>query len=492
MASKLGLQFPVTGGIHLGGSATGAASTEAEICWSCHNAQGISEWGVNNNAMTGSMIYDYGSLSGNAASSGGWYSTVTSGSEAGATWTSAIAEFNYKSGAIQSTHSVSPDGTAVVTGSDYAKSETLDAVANIRCSYCHDVHDRNRALVDVASGVTETLTGQPYLRGSWRGNPYKEDGAPRAGMSGWTLQSGTTTEAATNYRDVPRASASTSNRMGGFWIDQNSGNPNSGQTLTTTAGLCSMCHGSDVDNMDQVTGENLWVSNSGSGNGHMNAVIGGSGTTSTAYNIFAISGRGSRTVTDDNGAERNPYMTMGGNGLARRGYSYRGIKDSSYGYSPQITDPSNDPGEHRAFELFAWGDTSTYEGASRSASISAGTVKLLQDDYDHDDQDDNAYDKTVPAITQSQYHTFNCGKCHNPHASRLPKLMITNCLDTKQNTWDSDSSLGMDLATLPPVPWQNTYASQWPTAQNCHRLSDATASDSARARGKGWNKVTPW
>jgi len=47
MAYKLGLQFPITGGIHLGGSAT-SGTTEADICWNCHGTDSeINEWGYN-------------------------------------------------------------------------------------------------------------------------------------------------------------------------------------------------------------------------------------------------------------------------------------------------------------------------------------------------------------------------------------------------------------------------------------------------------------
>ena len=65
---------------------------------------------------------------------------------------------------------------------------------------------------------------------------------------------------------------------------------------------------------------------------------------------------------------------------------------------------------------------------------------------------------------EAQYHSFSCSKCHNPHASRLPQLMITNCLDTKHNTWDDEyqlSSLGSNNT--------NKSLSNWTSAQNCHR-----------------------
>ena len=46
------------------------------------------------------------------------------------------------------------------------------------------------------------------------------------------------------------------------------------------------------------------------------------------------------------------------------------------------------------------------------------------------------FTNATSTTTDNQYHKFSCSKCHNPHASRLPKLMITNCLDTKHNSYN--------------------------------------------------------
>jgi hypothetical protein len=90
--------------------------------------------------------------------------------------------------------------------------------------------------------------------------------------------------------------------------------------------------------------------------------------------------------------------------------------------------------------------------------------------------------------TDIGYHAFTCSKCHNPHASRLPKLMITNCLDTRHNTWQSSTS-GQGNQTQ--AWWTGSTsdvgekAATWNTAQNCHRYD---TNDNVG----GWNKVTPW
>lgn len=444
--------------------------TEAEICWACHDAQvpKVSEWGTNNNAD--GLTYDYGSMStGNSS----WYA---------GTWNSAT--FSYKNGAIQSTHSASAAGTATVSGSAYGMTETPDAVANIRCSYCHDVHDLNTL-------ASDNSTGKPYLRGTWKGNPYNEDGAPRSGVTGsW---------ATSDYGPVPRGSSSATNSTtkGGWWIDQNNANPNAINATTNDAdrlaaanansGLCALCHGDadgswatgEIDTLDQVGSENLWVSG---GNGHQNAVIGGSGTTSAANNIFSIRNRGSVYVADGNNNQPNAFLSMGAYTpeMNRRGFGYRG--DSGEGAAGLVAPTAfNGQVEYWNALSFNW-ETSLFN-----------TPALIMDDYSYSNQQTvsstgGGTQTVVGPTTQNRYHTFNCGKCHNPHASRLPKLMITNCLDTKQNTWDD----GFPTATFTNTsgtPWNGTTTSQWPTAQNCHRLTD---DHTTTGRGAGWNTVTPW
>ena len=93
---------------------------------------------------------------------------------------------------------------------------------------------------------------------------------------------------------------------------------------------------------------------------------------------------------------------------------------------------------------------------------------------------------------QLQYHQFSCSKCHNPHASRLPRLMITNCLDTSHNTWDDSigtpSGTNNDGCCTPSADNDGKRPSQWTAALSCLRVGDSAESDT----GAGWNNVTPW
>ncbi|ORJ53225.1 hypothetical protein B5V00_16505 [Geothermobacter hydrogeniphilus] len=261
------------------------------------------------------------------------------------------------------------------------------------------------------------------------GNPYKEDGAP---------QSGTVYPNTNTWGGVPRGSAAQAT-MGGYWIDQNSGNPTAGWTLASSAGLCTLCHGTNVDAMDKTTGEGLWVGT----NGHSNAVIGGTG--SAAFNVFDA--RGGQTGYSD-----NPFMHFQGmtDPADNGNWGFRSENSKAHNYTPAV-DPGNT--RPRKYNTDEWGVDET------------------------------------GATTQTQYHKFSCSKCHNPHASRLPKLMQTNCLDTKHNTWDNNYQTATSGSN-------NTgrSISNWTSAQNCHRLGGNDPSDTRDTPGvgNGWNKVTPW
>ena len=433
-SSQVGINYK-SGGIHLKKVIGGRASqaTEAELCWACHDAQTtkISEWGADTGANNVSTRppnlsdYNYGTV--NSGTSSKWIASPG----VGASWSSSVANFGYKTGAIRSTHSTHETGTSAVTGAMETYTEAVDDVAKIRCSNCHDVHNLNKAPGD-------TMTGQPYLRGSWIRNPYPEDGAP------WGKAY---TVVVSLFGAVPRAGG---NEVGGYQIDQNNSYPTAGMSLATSAGLCTLCHGTNIDTMDKTTGENLWIGT----NGHSAATLGG--TASAAANIFGngIGGRpaASGTFSDTAGAT-SEVVTMAlqnfpAGAFTGRGYSYRNAQGFNTPHTPVIG-----AAQPYAYNAFTWGVT-----------VDASTIDI-------------------------GYHAFTCSKCHNPHASRLPKLMITNCLDSRQNTWQS-STAPNGQGNQAMTTWTSTSdngekAATWNTAQNCHRY------DSVDNLG-GWNKVTPF
>jgi predicted CXXCH cytochrome family protein len=421
-SSQVGINYR-SGGIHLKKSIGGrvAQATEAELCWQCHDANGISEWGTdtgsNNTSTKPANASDYN------------YGTVTTSNWTTASWSSSVANFSYKTGNIQSTHSTSESGTSAVTGTGIGTyKEAPDAVGKIRCSNCHDVHNLNKAPGD-------SMTGQPYLRGTWIRNPYPEDGAP------WNKAYAVVV---TNYGAVPRAGG---NEQGGYQIDQNNSFPTAGLSLATSAGLCTLCHGTTVDSMDKTTGESLWIGT----NGHSNSALGG--TASNAENIFGngIGGRPAPVRGANSTLSANDVFTMGLQNIKQRVDDATG-DDYGYGYRGQVSGPKYTPilpQRARSYKDFTWG-----------VAVDANTIDI-------------------------GYHAFTCSKCHNPHASRLPKLMITNCLDTRQNTWDNGQGKTQTYWNSTGNPDLNEWTATHNTAQNCHRYDPVSGVG-------GWNKVTPW
>ncbi|MDT8442159.1 MAG: CxxxxCH/CxxCH domain-containing protein [Desulfuromonadales bacterium] len=450
--SRVGIAYQ-SGGIHLKANIAdrGEAGSEAELCWGCHTPNGISEWGADDglaNVYTREGFtnnnYNYGTLTATPNGLGNWI---------GATWTSGTTGaygFGYKTGTIRSTHSTDPTGTSALTGSDYAYTDGgVDAVNKIRCSNCHDVHNTNKSPL-AADGLDPG--GPPYLRGTWKSNPYKEDGAPQSGQS-YSVQ-GTLGQPGYGYGQVPRANPSPDNAMGGFWIDQNSGSPTAGWTYESSAGLCQLCHSKTVDTLDQLTGENLWI---GTGNGHANSVLDGTGT--GAANIFRT------TITNNVGRQGS-----GGAAANPNPGAWMGFQESLATLVKGVAD-------------YAYGPRSGRE--SYLTPYAAGSVTVTKLEF--------AWGNSVDAATvEKGYHLFSCSKCHNPHASRLPKLMITNCLDVRHNTWDNDYTTNTNWTSFNSTSssWGTNKLSHLSTAQNCHRYIDLNNDNTPDE--SGWNKVTPW
>ncbi|TLM65617.1 MAG: CxxxxCH/CxxCH domain-containing protein [Deltaproteobacteria bacterium] len=418
-------------GFVLGGDAT-TGTTEAEICWNCHLALSpiASEWGTN----TGGT-YNNGSLhstAGDATASPGNHLNWTTGY-----WKSG-AGFTYKNGPLANrpTRTGADPGT-VGGGSVHATGGTVgtqdEALANIRCSYCHDVHNTK----------TGSPNGAPYLRGTWKANPYKEDGAPRNGV---TFNGGTS-----KYGNVPRGSTATTGN-GGYQIDQNNANPNTTYAYATNDGLCASCH-------TQAALEGLaWP-------GHKNAVRGFTNDTTAARNIFSVASRAMQ-----NNRTTRPYMGYQGVTAYANSDWMGGFRSSDYQATvgSLTTIPVNGRYGYQAAN-FQWGTQGT--GLTNLDISTSGTA------------------------VNADYHSFSCSKCHNPHASRLPRLMITNCLDTQNNTWDNqfstDPNWTATWATDATGMKQLAYTT---SAQNCHRRIDANGDGDTADAGEaaGWNTATPW
>ncbi|MEW6490684.1 MAG: hypothetical protein AB1578_22580, partial [Thermodesulfobacteriota bacterium] len=418
MQARLGIRYSATGGIHLGGTATSGAS-EAELCWSCHDAQSppVSEWGYNTKTTpVGFPVVQLTTASDGTAQTFnfGWLYTSAAYTTKTSDWTAGYWMDQYDPQLrrrIASIHTASFDPAAQSSsvaanvdafGVVNRASPTLEAREHVRCSYCHDVHDVNRAPGD-------TATGRPHLRGTWIGNPYPPDVPPRArGTHPWM--------------EGPRLinDNSFSRSKGGYFIDVNSGNPTTSQTamdsLEKTAGLCVLCHGSDVDGMDFYPGSSLWRPDTV--NGHSNSTLGG--TRANARNLFD-GGPSDRNVPHGMTAQLELGVWENTDGSFYWYYGTGGCDcpPAWSGWYP-LADRDN------------W-----YNPGGIGGAWGAGTMA----------------------------HKFTCSKCHTPHASGLPALLTTNCIDVRL-----------------PNPAGGWGHGLYPESSNCHRKSSVA---------DGWHRLAP-
>ena len=439
MATRLGLDsYAPDGGIGLGGSAT-TGSTEADLCWGCHDAQTpapVSEWGFNTKTSPAGFPVVLATAPGNFPTAhDGTSDTVNAGhiytdntyTIRTSDWTTGYLMNEYDTllrRRIASVHAASFDpagqssSVAANVRSDNTVERTFPVLENksyIRCSYCHDVHDLNRAQSDTAAG-------KPFLRGSWVSNPYPPELPPRAVgtlMNGvaYAYPSGAPRNIITSLYGRER---------GGYFIDQNSGWPTDNpamNSLPSTAGLCTLCHGTNVDTMKFYTGSTLW--RAGMVNGHSNSTLGGSRLTPS--DIFSGNrgyscGMGQQMCAGGNPCLDGPYGSCYPAGcvcctVTNDGW-YGGVNPPNVGACVGGTgDYAN------------WYGTGTIGGAQGANSMA---------------------------------HKFTCSKCHTPHAAALPALLTHNCVDT---TLGTPSNNPQDLRAV-----------------NCHRKT--TPAD-------GWHKLAP-
>jgi hypothetical protein len=505
MQTVLGIEYRT--GINLGGSGTVASintkTTEAEICWGCHDANGVSEWGYNTKTTpAGFPVVQFPTATDGTAETFdfGWiyqgdFTTRTSD------WTAGYWKDQYDPllrRRVTSVHTAylgtdaAGRSSSVAQNVDasgrmwwspgFAGTGSLEPKSYIRCSYCHDVHELGRAQGD-------TKAGKPYLRGSWMGNPYPPDMPPRNGYSYPTTggaggfgnrmytedfsASGGHARAVTPVAMPRLYTGATSQGKGGHFIDQNSGDPTGGRDVAGTAGLCALCHGSGVDGMDYYAGSKLWLY----GNGHANSTLGGTGA--GASNLFSGAwgreavavghvGSGFMAGQDGVGAKYADNWSLGGGsaeipwaGVFSNG-AYRGAcswavpgQAQTQRCPPRNTGWYGADGAHPVEGNSARGtDYATWYLSTGALGGAAGVGG-----------------GQGPG---TRAHKFTCSKCHTPHASGLPALLTTNCLDRGLATW---TTAGGQIAPGGVTTPTTMVRYNW-----CHRKA---------SNGDGWNRLAP-
>ena len=314
----------------------------------------------------------------------------------------------------------------------------------------------------------------PINNTTWKNthNPYPNSGGP-VGVGNRFLD---VNQNNTFTHELPRLWPTTDQVGGGYFIDQNSGWPTKKGDDTyldesETAGICTLCHGSDVDNLDYydnaTAATKLW--RTGQVNGHANSTVGGTGRTdANARNIFdGISGNNG--VTDRTIAS---YMS-----------SQDGINNGNYGEdftalpfwgdtmrSGHGNGPAQ-PASNSPPKVTGW-----YGGTIGSTTRSAGDYSRWYSNNNTLTTTDSIGLDGSPGSTRA--HSFTCSKCHSPHASDLPALLITNCLDLKTADWAETDPSGRVLG--PTATGSGAVTNR----TTCHEKGTTT-------RDSGWNYLAP-
>lgn len=131
------------------------------------------------------------------------------------------------------------------------------------------------------------------------------------------------------------------------------------------------------------------------------------------------------------------------------------------------------------------------------------------------DSDDNATWATSDRIHDavqgwgSTKHSFTCSKCHTPHANRLPRLLVTNCLNSAHAGQVSSGGRNYDSHSISYSFTRQYYKSSgsgsgsWSTGgsgsgggnhkrSESHGASNDTGSCHTSRESKSWNNVSPW
>ncbi len=343
-----------------------------------------------------------------------------------------------------------------------------------QCSGCHDPHGIDKA------GTTEENYRLPALKGTWITSPYKED------RRGWDQ-----------------------NVAGGAAGDPYFYTPSGSTTLSLGA---APRKNTDLPyNKPPITGKGYGSSGGGTGNDGYFIDINTFGRNTWTYGAVATAKKFT-TVADVHSNTNVAYNRYGGlcatchvqAGLAQgtTAAPYNGDSVDVHRVAPGTSATDNVVGQASWLDLlinynransrvdrgtnatamhavsnltYTGGDTApTHMGHGNATSI---VSKFLVAGASSTGRSAGyRWDVSQATSTQTNYHRFPCSKCHTPHVAALPRLMVTNCLETSMNSNEFRRAKYGTSASI-----TTTFPST--RAVTCH------SEDWESIR---WNNVTPW
>ena len=420
---------------------TGTSGKRNVFCFDCHNSHGSSATGITSS---------YSSATGGSNSlggKGGLLKTTVAGKRG--------YTVNYTPAQRTITYSnVSGIGQTVKT--------TTSAVFNPGAAICNDCHNNNDAAkgINISKpwSITGTFSSSRAIVGYWS-TPYFDN---------YTFNSAKRTA----YKAGGAVGAINDRRkpMGGHY--GSSVSTRSAQHDANINGLCTPCH--DPHGVSPLLGaersrgvpllKGTWVTSPYLEDKAGKLVKRGGGS--------KFAGIGSGGAAPGYHIDQNTFLTA-----ASAAYVING---GAAGPATSATARSNKRSQHfRSFNVLSSAKTLTgYPGAggltaaqfaglcnechtqanlTNTAAPSASNWQSKERVH----QSVLGWAATTGSNANNQLHSYTCAKCHAPHVSRLPRLLVTNCLDQRhfgQSVSSSIASTGA-LTTTPGNIIQSTLTS---------------------------------
>lgn len=359
------------------------------FCYDCHNSHGSDAAGITSSYSSATGRYKGGLLKSTIAGQGGY--SVT-----------------YK------------PAERTITYRQYSAAGTVNAIFNSGASICNDCHNNDTRKVNINRpwSITGTYSSAKAIVGYWS-TPYFDNYTVASAKRTLYKQGG----AVGTNKDMRKP-------MGGHYgssIDATRGGQ-AGHTGEIN-GLCTPCHdphgvsnalGADRDHGVPLL-KGTWVTSPyredradvavKRGGGSKWAGVTGAGAT-PGYHI------------DQNTLLAMPAPLNGGAATAtsrsnKRAQAFRNISNNALKLHTEKT-----PTEFAGLCLECHNQT-TLTGAAAATTTQAWMSK------ERVHQSVAGWGPTNGTNVGNKVHAYTCSKCHAPHVSRLPRLMVTNCLDVR-------------------------------------------------------------
>jgi predicted CxxxxCH...CXXCH cytochrome family protein len=464
----------------------GAANVQ---CFDCHNSHGSKVVGVTSSYVTFNGTNNGANLKETKNGMGGYTADYKASAN-----TTGVNPYGAGAGQCFDCHNTAAAGTAVSGGkTPWGYNSTFGAAAPIM-GY-KDTPKFGQGVKASTARFTERDTMKTIVGGHLKAseppgslaNLAKDSGSASAGSAA-TLEDNTKTwnsgglvnlyllmGSGSNSGQVRKIVSNTSSVL---TVEPFASDISSGDTYkivpysTTINGLCTPCH--DPHGVSQTMGSNQ------------------------AYALPLLKGTWMTSPYKEDAPPTDPsgdYITNGPDGKPR-----------SWGQYQKHPTPNQPSANYNLDRTIFGGTTRISENDDKFAGLCMNCHKKENlTDGTNKNQNFKSVDRiheSVKGWGANTEHSYTCSKCHQPHNSGLPRLMLTNCLDYKHrggrasggSYWSADSQSGSahDHAEHRGYPIANNLGNDAnnEATTSCH--AGASLNSGTWPDKNLWNNVTPW